>query len=197
MKSWLQRIIGKPVLPITIQGETCTIRILVPTDAEQLAVMLKRNKEAWSTYEPIHEAYYYTPDAQRKKLKESLHMLRRQREFTFGVFCKQQLVGHLSLYAVKKMPYSSGFIGYGMDVDFMQKGIMTEAVHLLERFAFEQLRLHRLEAYVSPQNISSIRVLEKANFSQEGLLRKLLYINGLWEDHYLYALLREDYLLQK
>jgi [SSU ribosomal protein S5P]-alanine acetyltransferase (EC 2.3.1.128) len=35
--------------------------------------------------------------------------------------------------------------------------------------------------------------LEKAGFLREGLLRKLLYINGKWQDHYLYALMDEDY----
>ena len=61
------------------------------------------------------------------------------------------------------------------------------------QFAFNVVNLHRIEAYVSPKNIASVKVLEKANFKREGLLRELLYINGSWEDHYMYALLQSDY----
>ena len=64
---------------------------------------------------------------------------------------------------------------------------------MVMEFAFEKINIHRLEAYVAPPNIASVRVLEKAGFVQEGLLRKLLFINGEWVDHYMYALLKEDY----
>ena len=58
-------------------------------------------------------------------------------------------------------------------------------------FGFEHVQLNRIEAYVSPSNSGSIKVLEKNGFYQEGLLRKLLYINGKWQDHYIYASLTE------
>jgi [ribosomal protein S5]-alanine N-acetyltransferase len=53
---------------------------------------------------------------------------------------------------------------------------------------FRTLRLHRLEAACIPENNRSVRVLEKAGFQREGLLRSYLKINGIWQDHYLYAL---------
>ncbi len=79
-----------------------------------------------------------------------------------------------------------------MDEIYVGKGIVTEAVNMVVRFAFDQIGLHRVEAYVSTQNNPSMRVLEKADFQQEGLLRKLLYINGQWVDHYLYARLEDE-----
>ena len=102
------------------------------------------------------------------------------------------LIGHIALYAVKRLPYSSAFVGYAMDEIYVGKGIVTEAVNMVVRFAFEQIGLHRVEAYVSTQNSASMRVLEKAGFQQEGLLRKLLYINGHWVDHYMYARLEDE-----
>ncbi len=79
-----------------------------------------------------------------------------------------------------------------MDEIYVGKGIVTEAVNMVVRFAFDQIGLHRVEAYVSTQNNPSMRVLEKAGFQQEGLLRKLLYINGHWVDHYMYARLEDE-----
>ena len=92
------------------------------------------------------------------------------------------------------MPYSSAFVGYSMDQHFVGRGIATEAVKLVIELAFNSLKLHRVEAYIAPQNIASIRVIEKAGFLKEGLLRKLLFINGGWVDHYMYAILQEEYL---
>jgi ribosomal-protein-alanine N-acetyltransferase len=54
------------------------------------------------------------------------------------------------------------------------------------------LQLHRVEAACIPDNIRSIRVLEKAGFQREGLLRSYLRINGAWQDHYLYARISDD-----
>ena len=73
---------------------------------------------------------------------------------------------------------------------------MVDAVLLLARYAFDTMCLHRLEAACIPSNIRSARVLEKAGFRREGLLRSFLRINGEWHDHYLYALIVGDPLGQ-
>jgi ribosomal-protein-alanine N-acetyltransferase len=54
-------------------------------------------------------------------------------------------------------------------------------------FAFSSLRLHRLEAACIPSNAASIRLLERSGFVREGYAREYLCINGLWQDHLLYA----------
>jgi ribosomal-protein-alanine N-acetyltransferase len=69
---------------------------------------------------------------------------------------------------------------------------MTDSVNVLVRFAFDALKLHRVEAACIPDNARSIRVLEKAGFQREGLLRSYLRINGSWQDHYLYARIVDD-----
>ena len=104
-----------------------------------------------------------------------------------------ELIGHISMYSIKRLPFSSAFIGYSIDEMNVGKGVATEAVQLLVKYGMEVVGLHRIEAYVSPRNVGSIRVLEKAKMQREGLLRQLLFINGEWEDHYIYAVLENDY----
>ena len=178
---------------VSIEGKKCYVRTFQEKDARSLTGLVSRNKYFWSTYEPLNRPDYYTVDTQYKKIQESLYLMSSQREFTFGIYelGTDYLIGHIALYSVKRLPYASGFVGYAMDGAFVGKGIVTEAVELIVNFAFEEIGLHRIEAYVSPENKSSIRVLEKAGFQQEGLLRKLLYINGKWVDHYMYARLEE------
>lgn len=182
-----------------LEGEKCTLRTFSESDAKDLATLLSNNKHFWSTYEPLHHQNFYTEAAQYQKILEGLQLLALNREFTFGIYKKgtQHLIGHIALYSIKRMPYSSGFVGYSMDQHFVGKGITTDAVKTVVDFAFTSVKLHRIEAYIAPTNKASIRVVEKAGFVQEGLLRKLLYINGEWVDHYMYALLQEDYREKK
>jgi [ribosomal protein S5]-alanine N-acetyltransferase len=168
---------------------------LTEEDAMLFTELLIANKEYWSVFEPRHENSYFTVAVQRDKIRESLYQMRDRREYNFGIFDSNtsRLVGHISLYGIKRLPFSSGFIGYSIDKREIGRGLGTEVVRLVTKFAIEKVALHRVEAYVSPNNIGSVKVLEKSGFSQEGLLRKLLYINGVWEDHYLYAAIEDEF----
>jgi len=180
---------------IYLEGDTCYVRTLNIKDAPALADLTYRNKLYWSVYEPLHRDDYYTTTAQREKIRESLMLSKEKREYSFGIFEHQtdKMVGSVSLYSIKRMPFSSALIGYSMDESYIGKGIASEAVNLVKIFGFEHVQLNRIEAYVSPYNNGSIKVLEKNRFMQEGLLRKLLYINGIWQDHYIYASLTDEH----
>jgi ribosomal-protein-alanine N-acetyltransferase len=79
-----------------------------------------------------------------------------------------------------------------MGEPFARQGYMTAAVRAVAPFAFSALGLHRLEAACIPTNTASMRLLEKCGFVREGLARQYLCINGQWQDHVLYARLRDD-----
>jgi [ribosomal protein S5]-alanine N-acetyltransferase len=70
---------------------------------------------------------------------------------------------------------------------FVRRGYMTAAVRAVIPFAFASLRLHRLEAACIPSNSGSIKLLENTGFVREGYAREYLCINGIWQDHLLYA----------
>ena len=69
---------------------------------------------------------------------------------------------------------------------------MTAAVDALMPFAFGTLRLHRLEAACIPANAASIRLLEKTGSSAKAMRAQYLCINGVWQDHLLFARLKDD-----
>lgn len=195
MRNLFNLLLKKGENLVYLEGERCYTRTFQEEDARSLTELVSNNKYFWSIYEPIHPAEYYTIDTQYKKILESLHLMRSKREFSFGIYKKgtKLLIGHISLYSIKRLPFSSAFVGYSVDERYVGKGIASEALELVIQFAFREVDIHRIEAYVSPKNLPSVRVLEKAGFQREGLLRKLLYINGTWEDHYMYAFLQEDY----
>ena len=83
-------------------------------------------------------------------------------------------------------------LGYWLGEPFWGRGIMTEAVRRICREAFSRLDIVRIHAAVYARNGASCRVLEKAGFTREGILRQSVYKNGEVLDACLYALLREE-----
>ncbi len=76
------------------------------------------------------------------------------------------------------------------------KGLMTEALQKIIHYGFEVMKLNRIEAFVSPHNEASIKLLKKFNFVEEGLLRKHYFKNNILEDSLVCSLLRSEYGLQ-
>lgn len=111
----------------------------------------------------------------------------------FGIFLRTELVGWISLSQLFRRAFQNAILGYAVDEAHNGKGYATQAVRGVVRIAFEELGLHRVQAGVMPRNIASIRVLEKAGFRYEGLARNYLQINGVWEDHNIYALTTEGW----
>jgi len=102
------------------------------------------------------------------------------------------LVGGLTLCNVRRGVTQACTLGYWIGAPHAQKGYMTAAVRAVIPFVFDSLELHRLEAACLPTNTASIKLLEKTGFKREGLARRYLRINGVWQDHLLYALLDTD-----
>lgn len=95
----------------------------------------------------------------------------------------QQVMGMVALNGIVWECFCSCFLGYKLDKDHLRQGLMSEAVQECVRIAFEELGLHRIEANIMPRNLPSLRVAEKCGFVREGISRKYLKINGVWEDH--------------
>jgi RimJ/RimL family protein N-acetyltransferase len=88
--------------------------------------------------------------------------------------------------------FRMGEIWYNLMPSHWGNGYATEVAKRLIRFGFETLKLHRIEAGVASENKRSIKVLEKAGMSIEGIRRKILPIRGKWVDNYHYAILEDD-----
>ena len=84
-------------------------------------------------------------------------------------------------------------IGYVMtDSEFKGKGLMTEAIKSIITYGFSKMCLNRIEAFVGPENVPSIKLLKKFNFVQEGYLIDHYITNGKTEDSLLFSLLKKN-----
>lgn len=85
-------------------------------------------------------------------------------------------------------------IGYGLTNEADRaKGIMTEAIKPIIQYGFETMKLNRIEAFLSPENIPSLKLVEKFGFTKEGHLREHFNVGNKLEDSAVYSLLKSEY----
>ncbi|MFR4747930.1 MAG: GNAT family N-acetyltransferase [Lachnospira eligens] len=74
-------------------------------------------------------------------------------------------------------------IGYKIDKNYRQLGLGSLMVkHMLEILTHER-EMHRIEAYIHPENISSINLVKSLGFISEGTAYSYVKLNGSWQDH--------------
>ena len=103
------------------------------------------------------------------------------------------IIGAISLSQIFRSGFQNAYLGYYVGAQYSGQGHMTEALQLLLRYAFKDLRLHRLEANIQPGNIASIALVKRAGFVLEGYSRRYLKICGRWRDHERWAILADDW----
>jgi ribosomal-protein-alanine N-acetyltransferase len=101
--------------------------------------------------------------------------------------------GEVNLNGVVRGAMQGGTIGYWIDEAKAGNSYMSEAVLVLAKFAFDELRLHRVEVCIIPRNAASHRVVEKLALRHEGIAERFLEINGVWEDHVRYGFTIEEW----
>ena len=157
----------------------------------ELRAMSRQHLIAW---EPQWSRDELTRSAFRRRLRQYQRELREDQGYAFLVFrnADAALLGGLSISNVRRGVAQAASIGYWIGAPHVRRGYMTDAVKAVLPFAFGTLGLHRLEAACLPHNLPSTRVLEKVGFKREGMARRYLKINGVWQDHDLFALLHDD-----
>ena len=102
------------------------------------------------------------------------------------------IVGQLNVANILFGSVSSCVIGYWVTPEVAGKGITPTAVALVCDYLFNVVGIHRIEIDIRPENLSSLRVVEKLGFRYEGLKQRYIHINGAWRDHYIFALTHEE-----
>ena len=84
-------------------------------------------------------------------------------------------------------------IGYILNREYWRQGLMQQALEAVIDFAFDTLKLHRIEADVDTENTGSIAILEKLGFKREGLFRERWFVYDEWQDSLMLGLLKQDW----
>ena len=136
-----------------------------------------------------------TPPSTIEKFRGYLKRTRRQENEDFFVISAESgdLAGVISIGEIVRGYFQSAPLGYYAFVPHAGRGLMREGLLHAVEFAFKDLRLHRLEANIQPDNKRSAALVNSLGFRLEGRSRKYLKISGRWRDHDRWAILREEW----
>lgn len=177
--------------------ERLRLKVLGPEYARQSLDYYTRNRDFLSEWNPTPSADFYTLPYQQERLRVELELMQEDRLARFWLFKREDAacataIGNLAFNNIVRGAFQSCHLGYQLDQHEINQGLMTEALRWAIIFAFDELKLHRIEANVMPRNLRSSRVLAKLGFVEEGLARQYLKINGVWEDHIHYVILNAN-----
>lgn len=179
-------------MKIYLETERLILRPLDESSCDMVLSFLSKGKDIFEKYEMARPPLYYTPIYQKSILNQEYSATLSNRYVRYYVFLKDNpfvVIGTVSCGSITGEPYCCGTIGYKFDKEYWGRGYAREALRAVIEEIFEELKLHRLIAYVMEGNEPSIKLLEAVGFSLEGLCEKNLKVNGVWETHRLYGLL--------
>jgi len=141
------------------------------------------NRKVWSNLRDLFPHPYKISDA-RKFIRLSLA---DEHETRFAIVVDGKAVGAIGLGLHGDVERVSAEIGYWLGEPFWGRGIMTEVVQAVTRFAVKQYRLTRIYAVPFEWNLASFRVLEKSGYRLEGRMQRSAIKEGKIVDQLLYA----------
>jgi ribosomal-protein-alanine N-acetyltransferase len=176
------------------ETERLVLKVLGKGDASMVLDYYERNREFLEPWEPVRTESFYDEDFHEKELGEDLRRMEKGEGLRLWIFLKGEetrVIGAVSFSNIVRGVFQSCHLGYKLDREATGRGYAREAVARGVRVMFEELHLHRIEANIMPRNLSSRQVVESLGFEAEGLARKYLKINGVWEDHIHWVVLNE------
>ena len=177
-----------------ITGRRVFLRAPTMDDWAEWAELRARSRAFLTPWEPTWSADALSRAAFRRRLRQAATEWLEDTGYGLLVFRREDdaMLGGVNLSNVRRGVAQAVNLGYWIGEPYARQGYMTDSLHALFPFAFDRLGLHRIEAACLPHNLASRGLLLKVGFREEGYARQYLRINGSWQDHVLYALLRND-----
>ncbi|MHA7306803.1 GNAT family N-acetyltransferase [Arthrobacter sp. TMN-49] len=189
---------GQAVWPVTLECGDLVLRPIKFRDRAEWGAVRARNAawlQPWEASNPASQGQLPTFGGMVRVLN------RQAREAAALPFIitervpgkpKPVIVGQLTVSSIMWGSAMSASLGYWVDQERAGRGIVPTAVAMATDHCFRQLGLHRMEINIRPENVASLRVVEKLSFRDEGLRQRYLHINGEWADHRSFALTSEE-----
>jgi [ribosomal protein S5]-alanine N-acetyltransferase len=173
---------------------TARLRLVIPTPeaAPRVLAFYAENRAHLDPWSPPYPDGFFTEEFWRARLAAFQNDYRTGTAVRFVIVAREdpaeRILGNANFSQIARGPFQACYLGYGLAGDAAGKGLMTEALTAAIRFAFDDIRLHRIMANYVPTNERSGRLLRRLGFTVEGYARDYLFIDGAWRDHVLTSL---------
>lgn len=178
------------IIPTLTSGRV-KIRGIKPRDHRALESELMLNRAWLRQWEATMPEGFVSFDT-KAAIRNLLNYAKAGAGLPFAIELDNEFVGQLNVSGIAHGSLSSAQLGYWVAERAAGKEVTPTAVALATDYLLDNMRLHRVEICIRPENQASLRVVEKLGFRYEGLRKRYIHINGDWRDHFSFALVRED-----
>lgn len=182
--------------PVRLDGARVSLQPPAMKDWRDWCHVRARNESYLKPFEPVWPQNCLTKDFFRRRLRRQKWDWQQQmaRYFLIRRHDDNALIGGININNLQLGAARHGSLGYWIDQQNQGQGYMDEAIGLVLSYAFTGLGLMRVHAACVPENEKSKRLILRCGFKEEGFAPAYLQINGVWRDHHLFAMTRDDYL---
>lgn len=165
-----------------LHAPTCIVRSYQPADAASLA----SNANNYKVWRNLRDRFPH-PFTEKDGLAYITDVAGRPVTTSFAIVVDGNAVGGVSLRVGHDIERLSAELGYWLGESYWGRGVTTDAIRAVTRYACTELGLVRVFALPFVHNAASCRVLEKAGYQREATLRCSAIKEGTILDQYLYA----------
>ncbi len=189
-----QRFRKSQLRGLRLERNRVYLRFPVQRDWRDWAALRAESRDFLAPWEPTWAYDALTRGAFRRRLKMYKSEMRQGVTYSFLIFRRVDdvLLGGITLSNLRRGVAQSATLGYWIGSPHGNQGYMTDSLASILEFAFSRIGLHRVEAACLPANEASRRLLLRSGFREEGYAREYLRISGRWQDHQLFAVLRDN-----
>ena len=174
------------------ETERLLLRVLGKDSAPMVLSFYSENRELFEPWEPRRSHNFYTMPYQKAFLTAEYNQIAEGKLLRYWVFLKhqpEQIIGTVCFQNILKEPYHSCSIGYKFSQQYLHQGYATESIRKAIDLVFREHHIHRINAYIMPDNVPSLQLIERLSFHYEGICQSFARIDGVWSDHAHYALI--------
>jgi [ribosomal protein S5]-alanine N-acetyltransferase len=186
-------------LPKQIQSNRLLLRQVRLADAQEIAEVhteaYANHLAPWSPQPVAHESMQAAIEDFQRFALLALERWEDDMDYRFAIVLKEtgRIIGVIGVTNVIRGVSRSGFIGYWIGAEHLNRGYATEATVLAMRFAFESLRLHRINLWIAEDNLPSLRISQKLMLRYEGTIKDALFLGAQWKNTQSFAILKKEW----
>ena len=183
-----------PFWPVVLQNDNLVLRPLKLRDKKEWTKLRQRNQNWFQQWESTVPDEFSDGKASFYQIVKNLRVeAKAQRSLPFVMEIDKKIAGQITVANINYGSTRSAYIGYWIAEEFAGRGYTPLAVAMAIDHCFQILNLHRIEITIRPENLKSLRVVEKLGLRSEGLRPKYLHIDGDWRDHLVFAINKDEY----
>lgn len=179
---------------LALETERLRLSVLRKSEASRVNAYFVKNRDFHKKYSQTHTEDYFTVSMQRKYLAYDYNSFLDGTLVPLWITLKEtgEIIGRVSFFNFAFGGMMSCACGYHLDMDHTGKGYMTEALKGAMAFVFDEYKLHRIEAFIVPDNEPSLNLVKRCGFHYEGRRISYMHINGRYRDHDAFYILEDD-----